>query len=408
MSIAENHARGRGRSANVEFVSAYPTRALRAEDGYAAVTGDVLSNLLAHFGWTVTREYFVNDTGPQLDALARGVYARCIAPDDFARDEISELAGKVRQRIDTGLLGAPEDRWLSSVREAAIDTALDTIRAELSALGVRFDLFSRESTLGLGTARAGMLARFAGRGLLFETGGHKLQTSDLPPGGRTLLATDSAGDSRMRPLTGGDGQPTYFANDLAYHAGKIARGYALLIDVFRRDHASYAPGLKAGVTLLSEGAAALSVCLIDPLKPAGDDAPSPRAQGQGGPPGLSELLAFYGPAHLRHLYLSHVPGTPLEIALDESMLAALEDREKRQRAALALPEDRGAHPRAPEPLDDMLARSLDALAPGMLMAHADAIAGNAAKAASIHPDDIFALKTCRTLLGLAQTKEVSP
>ncbi|RFP86449.1 hypothetical protein DZK27_14500 [Rhodobacteraceae bacterium 63075] len=120
------------------------------------------------------------------------------------------------------------------------------------------------------------------------------------------------------------------------------------------------------------------------------------------------MLAFYGPATLRHLCLSHVPGTPLEIALDAGTRAALEGREKRQRAALALPEDTGAKACAPEPLDEMLARSLGELAPGMLMAHADAIARSAESVASIHPDDLFALKSCRALLGLAEPQEISP
>lgn len=407
MTIARNHSRGAGRSANVEFVSAYPTRALRPEDGYAAVTGDVLSNLLTHFGWEVTREYFVNDTGPQLDALARGVYARCIAPHEFTHDDVSKLAGKVRQRIDASLLGAPEERWLSALREASIDVALDMIRSDLSVLGVTFDLFSRESTLGLGLAREEMLAQFAERGLLFAADDQPLQTNDLPPSGRAFLATDSAGDIRKRPLTGGDGHPTYFANDLAYHAGKISRGYALLIDVFRRDHASYAPGLKAAVSLLSDGDAALSVCLIDPVKPGENNAASPCAQEQGVAPSLSELLNFYGATRLRHLYLSHVPGAPLEIGLDAARRAALQALEDRQLSALALPEDTGAEACAPAPCEEVLARSLDDLAPGALLAHADTIAQGVAASGAIHPADRSALETCRALLGLESPDVVS-
>lgn len=381
---------------NVEFVSAYPSRPLRGEDAYAAIIGDVLARMATALGHEVTREYYVNDAGPQADALARGVYARCLAPAEFDADEITALTATVRKGLPEHLFTAPEAGWLIPVRRAAVDAAMASIRAGLAALNVRFDTFTHESSLETRGELARLLKDFARQDALMDSSGNLVSDAPDTPTDRLMLDTVSRGDLRPRPLTDGDGRYTYYAADLAYHSDKLARDYDLLIDVFRKDHSSYAPGLVAGVDLMSAGKAKLSVCLIDPVRPATGEEPSPRAPAATALPSLDELLAFYGAGLLRRLFLAHAPGEPLELACDTTTRTALKLAEDACRAALALPEGRTGRQTTAAVL---IAEAFTARNPHTLIAKADELAAQCLTAGTISKDARETLEQLQAALG---------
>ena len=384
---------------NVEFVSAYPSRPLRGEDAYAAIIGDVLARMAAALGHDVTREYYVNDAGAQADALARGVYARCLAPTEFEADEITALAAAVRTGLSKDLFEAVEADWLPDVRRAAVEAAMASIREGLTALDVQFDTFTHESSLETRGELFRLFSDFARKDALMDSSGNLINAAPEKPAERLMLDTVSRGDLRPRPLTDGDGRYTYYAADLAYHSDKLARGYDLLIDVFRKDHSSYAPGLIAGVDLMSAGKAKLSVCLIDPVRPTLAEESSPRAPAAQGLPSLEELLAYYGARLLRRLFLTHAPGEPLELACCTEIRTVLLDADKLCASALALPISDIDGQSLETPLTEA---AFNARNPHMLMKSADELAAQFIKAGKITPKGRAALSQLWATLGLAQ------
>ncbi|MBU2981007.1 hypothetical protein KO498_04185 [Lentibacter algarum] len=382
-----NITNGAGRSANVEFVSAYPNRRLRAEDAYAAFTGDVLSNLLAHSGWSVTREYYVNDAGPQADALARGVFACLTEPAGFLsgheESETAAIAEALRPTLDRHLLQADENTWLPAIRKAATDTALATIISDLAALNIRHDTFITDAEVAAEARLPTLLKSFAATGALLDANEAPLAQAPARPEARLFLNTLPLADLRNRPLTGAEGRYTYFAYDLAYHQHKIERDYELLFVVFRKDYGSYGPGLAAGVSLLSEHKSALQSCLLDHVIA----------------PPLTELLAYYGAHNLRRLFLQHPSGTPLEISCDANALEQLQAAEANHLAALALPQAP-----APEALlagySAAVEASLTSKSAVPLLLYTDSLAAALIAAGAASDLACAQLTQCRALLGL--------
>ncbi len=390
MMTPQDILNGAGAMANVEFVSAYPNRPLRAEDAYAAFTGDVLANLLTHCGWQVTREYYVNDAGPQADALARGIFARLTNAEHFEDSETTAITEAVRAAIASDLLQSGEETWLPDVRRAAIAAALASIKADLASLNVRFDVFTPDTNVAAESALPKLLQSFASKGLLTDASGAPLAEAPAKPTGRLMLDTPQLGDARKRPLTGAEGRYTYFAYDLAYHQHKLARGFSLLVDVFRKDYGSYGPGLAAGVSVMSAGKAELQTSLLEPVL---------GARREDAPPALGELLAYYGAQSLRRLYLSHEAGTPLELACDADTRQALQAAEDTHLAALALPAAQ-----TPEALLEGYAAALKASmtekTPQSLMAYTDTLATALTEAGAASVRAKAQLTQCRHLLGL--------
>jgi len=259
---------------NVEFVSANPTGPMTAAHGRGAVVGDALASLLAKAGFDVAREYYINDSGAQVDTLARSTYLRY-------RDALGEAVGSIPEGyypgeylVETGRalaerdgpkwLGRPEREWLAPVREFAVDGMMALIRADLAALGVRHDRFVSERDLVEKGAVDECLAELEQRGLIY-TGVLEPPKGKLPedwePREQTLFRATRFGDDTDRPLKKSDGSWTYFAGDIAYHRDKFRRGFANLIDVWGADHGGYVKRLQAAVRAVTDGAAILDVKL---------------------------------------------------------------------------------------------------------------------------------------------------
>ena len=265
---------GGGERVSVEFVSTNPTGPMTAAHGRGAVVGDALALLLAKAGFDVEREYYINDSGAQVDILARSTYLRYREalgeaigpiPEGFYPGEyLLETGRALADRDGPRWLGRPEEEWLAPVREFAVDRMMALIRADLAALDVRHDLFVSERELVQMGAVDECVAELEKRGLIY-TGVLEPPKGKLPddwePRAQTLFRATRFGDDVDRPLKKSDGSWTYLAPDIAYHRDKFLRGFANLIDVWGADHAGYVKRLQAAVRAVTDGAATLDVKL---------------------------------------------------------------------------------------------------------------------------------------------------
>ena len=268
---------GGGGQVNVEYVSANPTGPMHVGHCRGAVFGDALSNLLAFAGYDVTREYYINDAGAQVDVLARSAYLRY-------REALGESIGQIPEGLYPGdylkpvgqalatehgdkLLAMPEGGWLPIVREKAIAMMMEEIKGDLAALNIRHDVFLSERSL-IETANnkvSETIDFLRSRGDVYE--------GRLPPpkGGpvedyedrlQTLFRATAYGDDIDRPLIKSDGSYTYFASDIANHKNKFDRGFRDLIDVFGADHGGYVKRMQAAVKAVTAGQATLDVKVV--------------------------------------------------------------------------------------------------------------------------------------------------
>jgi len=271
-------ATGQGTRVNVEYVSANPTGPLHVGHTRGAVFGDALASLLDFAGYHVTREYYINDGGAQVDVLARSVYLRYLvahgqevafADGTYPGDYLIAVGEALKAEVGAAYVDQPEAVWLAEVRDFATDAMMALIRDDLAALGVEMDSFFSEKSLygtGLIEAAIGDLREkgLIYRGVLEPPKGR--MPEDWEPREQTLFKSTEHGDDVDRPIMKSDGGWTYFAPDIAYHYDKIGRGYDLLIDVFGADHGGYVKRMKAAVSALSDGRVPLEVKLTQLVK----------------------------------------------------------------------------------------------------------------------------------------------
>ena len=268
---------GRGEKVNVEYVSANPTGPMHVGHGRGAVFGDALANLLAFAGYEVTREYYINDAGAQVDVLARSAYLRYREalgedigpiPDGlYPGDYLVPVGGELAAEYGAALSAKPESEWLPIVRAKAIAMMMDMIRDDLAALNVRHDVFFSERSLieGDGDQVGATIASLRAGGEVYEgrlpppKGGNLEDWEDRE---QTLFRSTAFGDDVDRPLLKSDGSYTYFASDIAYHKSKVDRGFRNLIDVWGADHGGYIKRMQAAVKAVSAGKAVLDVKLV--------------------------------------------------------------------------------------------------------------------------------------------------
>jgi arginyl-tRNA synthetase len=296
---------GRDEPVNVEYVSANPTGPMHVGHCRGAVFGDALASLLAFTGFRVTREYYINDAGAQVDVLARSAFLRYrealgeaitipegLYPGDYLKDVGVELA------TDYGatLKDQPETEWLPVVRDRALDMMMAEIRNDLMSLTVVPDVFFSERSLTQGEQDLfAEIARLSGSGdgqpiapapvpadQVAQTieelrqQGHVYEGRLPPPKGapvedwedreQTLFRSTAFGDDIDRPLKKSDGSYTYFASDIAYHKSKLDRGFKTMIDVWGSDHGGYIKRMQAAVKAISGGQATLDVKVVQLVK----------------------------------------------------------------------------------------------------------------------------------------------
>ena len=287
-------ARLQGGPINVEYVSANPTGPMHVGHGRGAVFGDALCNLLVAAGRQVTREYYINDAGAQVDVLARSAYQRyrealgepfAIAEGLYPGDYLKPVGTKLAETHGRALLDQSEADWLPVVREVALGMMMDMIRADLAAIGIRHDVFFSERTLLQSGAVKALLQELRERGLVYE-GRLPPPKGQLPEDWedreQTLFRTKDFGDDTDRPLLKSDGSYTYFASDIAYHRAKYLAGATELIDVLGADHGGYVKRMQAAVKAVSDGKATLDVklCQLVRLLRAGEPVKMSKRAGE--------------------------------------------------------------------------------------------------------------------------------
>lgn len=317
-----------GTRVNVEYVSTNPTGPLHVGHARGAVFGDVLASLLAKAGYDVTREYYVNDAGAQVDALARSLHLRY-------REALGETIGEIPEGLYPGEYLVPigaavakdegdrwrdadEAEWLPHFGETAVAAMMDIIKQDLAAFGINQDVFTSERSLVEDGAVDRAVAELEAKGLLY-TGTLEPPKGKVPddwePRPQLLFRATEFGDDVDRALKKSDGSWTYFATDLAYHGDKVKRGFRQQIDVWGADHGGYVKRMRAGVTALSEGTADLDVklCQMVRLLEAGE--PSKMSKRAGNFVTLADLLDKVGAGVVRFIMLTRKNDAPLDFDL---------------------------------------------------------------------------------------------
>ncbi|WP_291842204.1 arginine--tRNA ligase [Bradyrhizobium sp.] len=309
---------GRGAKVNVEYVSANPTGPMHVGHCRGAVFGDALGSLLQSAGFDVTREYYINDAGAQVDVLARSSFLRYrealgesideipdgLYPGDYLVPVGQALAAEHGDRLKA----MPEGAWLPIVRAKAVAMMMDMIKGDLAALNIKHDVFFSERSL-------------------VETGNNKVtETIDFlrskgdiyqgrlpPPKGKptedyedreqTLFRATAYGDDVDRPLIKSDGSYTYFASDIAYHRNKIERGFLDMIDVFGADHGGYIKRMQAAVKGVSAGKAALDVKVVQLVRLLRNGEPVKMSKRSGDFVTLREVVDEVGSDAVRFMML---------------------------------------------------------------------------------------------------------
>ncbi|KAB2911117.1 MAG: arginine--tRNA ligase [Hyphomicrobiaceae bacterium] len=320
---------GHGERADVEYVSANPTGPMHVGHCRGAVFGDALANLLAFAGYGVTREYYINDAGAQVDVLARSAFLRYrealgedigeIPAGLYPGDYLKPVGEALAAEHGDALIDMPEERWLPLVREAAIAAMMAMIKEDLAALNIRHDVFFSERSLTAGKDQVeAAIESLRARGLVYEgrlprPKGH--DDGDWEDREQLLFKSTAFGDDVDRALRKSDGGYTYFASDMAYHYNKLGRGFRHLINVFGADHVGYIARMKAAVAALSDGKADLDikVCQLVKLFRAGE--PVKMSKRSGTFVTLRDVVDEVGSDPVRFMMLYRKNDAPLDFDL---------------------------------------------------------------------------------------------
>ncbi len=322
---------GEGRKINVEFVSVNPTGPLHVGHTRGAVFGDALAGLLDFAGYNVTREYYINDGGAQVDVLARSAYERYreanglepeIVEGLYPGDYLIPVGEALKEKYGDSLIDQPESVWLEDLREFSTEMMMDLIRSDLKLLGVTMDVFFSEKSLyGTGKIEAA-LANLDAKGLIYE-GVLPPPKGKLPDGWeareQTLFKSTEHGDDVDRPIKKSDGGWTYFAPDIAYHYDKIERGFDELIDVLGADHGGYVKRMKAAVSALSDGKIPLDIKLCQLVRLYKNGKPFKMSKRAGTFVLLRDVVEQVGPDVTRFIMLTRKNDAPLDFDLAKAL-----------------------------------------------------------------------------------------
>ena len=309
---------GKGAAIDVEYVSANPTGPMHVGHGRGAVVGDALAALLEKAGWRVTREYYINDAGGQVDTLARSVHLRyrealgeavgAIPEGLYPGDYLKPVGEAIARRDGERWHNAPESQWLAPFRGVAVDAMMKLIREDLAALGVRHGVFTSERALVEAGAIDRVVAELEARDLVYtgtlEPPKGKPAPEDWEPRPQLLFRATKFGDDVDRPLRKSDGSWTYFASDIAYHRDKFRRGFAQMVDVWGADHKGYVKRMKAAVEAVSEGRGTLDVRLCNLVNLLSGGQPVKMSKRAGSFVTLREVIDEVGKDAVRFIMLT--------------------------------------------------------------------------------------------------------
>ena len=322
---------GQGLRVNVEFVSANPTGPMHVGHVRGAVFGDALARLLSFAGYDVTREYYINDGGAQVDVLARSAYERYreanglepeIREGLYPGDYLIPVGEALKAQFGDTLLDKGEQYWLAEIRDIATNLMMQMIREDLALLGVQMDVYSSEKAIyGTGRIEAAVdvlrKMDLIYEGFLEQPKGKTLD--DWEPREQMLFRSTAYGDDVDRPVKKSDGSWTYFAPDIAYHYDKVTRGFDLLIDILGADHGGYVKRMKAAVAALSDARVPLDIKLIQLVKLYKNGEPFKMSKRAGTFVTLRDVVEQVGADVTRFVMLSRKNDMALDFDFDKVM-----------------------------------------------------------------------------------------
>ena len=319
---------GHGANVNLEYVSANPTGPMHVGHCRGAVFGDALANLLQFSGFKVTREYYINDAGGQVDVLASSAYFRYmqeVVPDFdeqlpagcYPGEYLKPVGKELKRKFGNKLDGMKHEEWLPLVRSFAIDRMMDMIREDLAALNIKHDVFFSEASMtkgGKDQIKAAIEA-LNKKGLIYEgklekPKGH--DDADWEDRTQTLFKSTAFGDDEDRAIQKSNGGYTYFAGDIAYHFDKLERGFLHLINVFGADHIGYISRMKAAVAALSDQKAELDIKVVNLVKLYKNGEPFKMSKRSGTFVTLRDVVDEVGRDPVRFMMLYRKNNEPLD------------------------------------------------------------------------------------------------
>ncbi|MEW6264386.1 MAG: arginine--tRNA ligase [Thermodesulfobacteriota bacterium] len=313
---------GRGRKVQVEFVSANPTGPLHVGHGRGAAVGDALARVLAAAGFDVSREYYINDAGRQMQTLGRSVLYRYLElfgrpvefqSDLYQGDYIRDLAREVEAVEGERYLGLTEEEAVAALYPWAAGRIGQGIRDDLSAFGVNHDVWFSEQSLYQNGLLADTLAELKYRGHLYEEGG------------ALWFATTGFGDDKDRVLRKSSGDYTYFASDIAYHRDKFTRGFDLVINLWGADHHGYVPRMKSAVEALGYSSDQLQILLVQLVNLLRGGQPVAMSTRAGQFVTLREVVEEVGVDAARFMFLTRNSDSPLDFDLEAAKKQSAEN-----------------------------------------------------------------------------------
>ncbi|GBQ08639.1 arginyl-tRNA synthetase [Acetobacter cerevisiae DSM 14362] len=332
---------GAGVRVNVEYVSANPTGPMHVGHCRGAVVGDALANLMAKAGFDVTKEFYINDAGAQVKALAWAVYWRYLQAlgttvTEEAFDALTPTGLQYRGEYlipvgealvaqygdnlaEPGANPAPELTWLDTVRDFAVAQMLLAIKDDLAALGVHQNVFTSEAQVLRDGVTDAAIDKLEKQGLLYE-GVLEPPKGKLPDDWeereQLLFRSTQFGDDVDRPMRKSDGTNTYFANDIGYHADKVARGAQMMVDVWGADHGGYVKRMKAAVRAVTNDTVPLEVVLCQIVHILRDGQPVKMSKRAGTFVTLRDLIDEVGKDAVRFTMLTRKSDAQMEFDLD--------------------------------------------------------------------------------------------
>jgi len=304
---------GGGERVQVEFVSSNPTGPLHVGHGRGAAVGDSVANILAFCGYDVQREYYINDSGRQIQTLGRSVFLRyrelfgksAPFPEDcYQGDYIREIAGRIKDQQGDGLLHREEDEAVMYCARTAAGDIMEGIREDLALFGVSFDeWFSEQSLYDSGEVDR-ILAESRKRDIIYKKDGALwFKTSDL-------------GDEKDRVVVRQNGQTTYFASDIAYHNDKYRRGFQRVIDVWGADHHGYIPRMQAAIEACGHERNQFQVILVQLVNLLRGGQPVAMSTRAGEFVTLRDVIDEVGKDAARFIFLTRHYESPLDFDLE--------------------------------------------------------------------------------------------
>lgn len=316
---------GRKQRINVEFVSANPTGPMHAGHVRGAVIGDALCRLMAKAGYDVTREYYFNDAGAQVDVLARTAHLRyrealgedigAIPQGLYPGEYLIEVGQALVREFGPKWQDKPEEEWLLPIRQFAVDYMMVMIKNDLDLIGIKHDVFSNERELIENGTLDHVFRLLEDKGLIY-TGtlpppkGKVME--DWEPVPLTLFRSSQFGDSTDRPLKKRDGTWAYIMPDIAYHYDKVQRGFSYMINILGTDHGGYADRLRPAIAAYSDGKARLEVIYNNIVKVFKNGEPVKLSKRSGNLITLREMVEQVGSGAVRFFMLTRAPESELE------------------------------------------------------------------------------------------------